>query len=110
MMMELRQLIIRWRYFFINSYHKLINTSTIGSYSVTYNVSDSSGNAAAEVSRTVNVGPDVNAGSDITVCEEATINIGSNSNNLSYDYQWTASQGATANGPTLNSRQHQFLK
>ena len=81
-----------------------VNTSTIGSYSVTYNVSDSSGNAAAEVSRTVNVGPDVNAGSDITVCEEATINIGSNSNNLSYDYQWTASPDPTAaNGPTLNS-------
>ena len=81
-----------------------VNTSTIGSYSVIYNVSDSSGNAAAEVSRAVNVGPDVNAGSDITVCEEATINIGSNSNNLSYDYQWTASPDPTAaNGPTLNS-------
>ena len=81
-----------------------VNTSTIGSYSVTYNVSDSSGNAATEVSRTVNVGPDVNAGSDITVCKEATFNIGSNSNNLSYDYQWTASPDPTAaNGPTLNS-------
>ena len=35
---------------------------------------------------------------------EATINIGSNSNDLSYDYQWTASPDPTAaNGPTLNN-------
>ena len=81
-----------------------VNTATIGSYNVNYNVSDSSGNAAPVVSRTVNVGPDVNAGSDITVCVEATINIGSNSNDLSYDYQWTASPDPTAaNGPTLNN-------
>ena len=32
-----------------------VDTSTVGSYSVTYNVSDSSGNAATEVVRTVNV-------------------------------------------------------
>ncbi|MDJ0665517.1 MAG: DUF5011 domain-containing protein [Acidimicrobiia bacterium] len=32
-----------------------VDTSTVGSYSVTYNVSDSQGNAATEVTRTVNV-------------------------------------------------------
>jgi hypothetical protein len=32
-----------------------VDTSTLGSYTITYNVSDSSGNAAIEVSRTVNV-------------------------------------------------------
>ena len=32
-----------------------VDTSVIGSYTVTYNVSDSSGNAASEVTRTVNV-------------------------------------------------------
>ena len=32
-----------------------VNTSVIGSYTVTYNVSDDAGNAATEVSRVVNV-------------------------------------------------------
>ena len=32
-----------------------VNTAIVGVYSVTYNVSDTSGNAAAEVTRTVNV-------------------------------------------------------
>ena len=40
-----------------------VNTQTVGSYIVRYNVSDSSGNQAAEVVRTVNV---VDASSDIT--------------------------------------------
>jgi hypothetical protein len=34
-----------------------VNTAVLGSYTVTYNVSDSSGNTAAEVTRTVNVIP-----------------------------------------------------
>ena len=34
---------------------KNVDTSVIGSYSVTYNVSDSAGNAATPVVRTVNV-------------------------------------------------------
>ena len=32
-----------------------VDTQTVGSYTVTYNVSDASGNAATEVTRTVNV-------------------------------------------------------
>ena len=32
-----------------------VDTSTIGTYTVTYNVSDANGNAAAEVTRTVNI-------------------------------------------------------
>ena len=32
-----------------------VDTSVIGSYTVTYNVSDDAGNAATEVTRTVNV-------------------------------------------------------
>lgn len=32
-----------------------VDTSTVGTYNITYNVSDSAGNAAAEVTRTVNV-------------------------------------------------------
>ncbi|MCB0843383.1 MAG: DUF5011 domain-containing protein, partial [Bacteroidetes bacterium] len=35
-----------------------VNTNVVGSYSVTYNVSDQAGNAATEVIRTVNVNPD----------------------------------------------------
>ncbi|GAB4154156.1 MAG: hypothetical protein Tsb0033_01750 [Winogradskyella sp.] len=38
-----------------------VNTSLVGSYVVTYNVSDAAGNAATEVIRTVNVNPDVTA-------------------------------------------------
>ena len=32
-----------------------VDTSTVGEYTVTYNVSDDAGNAATEVTRTVNV-------------------------------------------------------
>jgi len=35
-----------------------VDTSTVGSYTVTYNVMDAAGNAATEVTRTVNVVPD----------------------------------------------------
>ncbi|WP_426431789.1 immunoglobulin-like domain-containing protein [Winogradskyella sp. HB-48] len=38
-----------------------VNTSIVGSYVVTYNVSDAAGNAATEVIRTVNVNPDTTA-------------------------------------------------
>jgi MYXO-CTERM domain-containing protein len=36
-----------------------VNTGAVGTYTVTYNVSDAAGNAAAEVTRTVTVTPDV---------------------------------------------------
>ncbi|MCP4332442.1 MAG: DUF5011 domain-containing protein, partial [Gammaproteobacteria bacterium] len=36
-----------------------VNVNAVGSYSVTYNVSDATGNAASQVTRTVNVTPDV---------------------------------------------------
>ncbi|MCP4252828.1 MAG: DUF5011 domain-containing protein, partial [Candidatus Scalindua sp.] len=36
-----------------------VNVNVVGSYSVTYNVSDAAGNAAIQVTRTVNVNPDV---------------------------------------------------
>jgi hypothetical protein len=34
-----------------------VNTTVLGTYTITYNVSDSSGNAATPVTRTVNVQP-----------------------------------------------------
>lgn len=38
-----------------------VNTNVVGSYVITYNVSDAAGNAATEVTRTVNVNPDTTA-------------------------------------------------
>ncbi len=38
-----------------------VNTSTVGTYTLNYNVSDAAGNAAAQVSRTVNVNADTQA-------------------------------------------------
>lgn len=54
-----------------------VNTASIGTYYVTYNVSDSAGNAATEVRRTVNV---VGSGSDteapvISLIGSSTINL-----------------------------------
>ena len=80
-----------------------VNESIIGDYSVTYEVSDSSNNAATPVSRSVVVGPDVDAGGPYSVaCIGETINIGSASNDLNYDYQWTSlpQPGATG-GPVF---------
>jgi hypothetical protein len=36
-----------------------VDVNTVGTYTVTYNVSDAAGNAASQVSRTVNITPDV---------------------------------------------------
>ena len=38
-----------------------VNTSTVGTYTLNYNVSDAAGNAATQVSRTVNVNADTQA-------------------------------------------------
>ena len=37
----------------------LVDVNTVGTYTVTYNVSDAAGNAASQVSRTVTITPDV---------------------------------------------------
>jgi len=39
-----------------------VNTSTLGTYTVTYDVSDLAGNAAMQITRTVNVAPDTGGG------------------------------------------------
>ncbi len=51
-----------------------VNTSIVGSYQVTYNVSDAAGNAATEVIRTVNVNPDTTP-PVITLIGASTINL-----------------------------------
>ena len=80
-----------------------VNESVIGDYSVTYEVSDSSNNPATPVSRSVVVGPDVDAGGPYSVaCIGETINIGSASNDLNYDYQWTSQpQPGATGGPVF---------
>lgn len=64
-----------------------INTNSVGSYTITYNVSDTAGNAAVEVTRTVTVNPDTTA-PVITLIGAATINL-----NIGDAYN---EQGATA--------------
>ncbi|MDT0557893.1 DUF5011 domain-containing protein [Ichthyenterobacterium sp. W332] len=64
-----------------------VNTNNGGTYVVTYNVSDAAGNAATEVTRTVNVIPDTTA-PVITLNGSATVNI-----NVGGTY---TEQGATA--------------
>ena len=64
-----------------------VNTNIGGTYVVTYNVSDTAGNAAVEVTRTVNVIPDTTA-PVITLIGAATINL-----NIGGTYN---EQGATA--------------
>ena len=80
-----------------------VNESVIGDYSVTYEVSDSSNNPATPVSRSVVVGPDVDAGGPYSVaCIGETINIGSASNDLNYDYKWTSQpQPGATGGPVF---------
>jgi hypothetical protein len=52
----------------------VVNTSLVGSYTVTYNVSDAAGNAATEVTRTVNVNADTTP-PVITLIGASTINL-----------------------------------
>ncbi|MFD1161272.1 immunoglobulin-like domain-containing protein [Hwangdonia seohaensis] len=66
----------------------VVDTNTAGTYVVTYNVSDAAGNAATQVTRTVNVIPDTTA-PVITLNGAATINL-----NVGDVY---TEQGATAN-------------
>jgi hypothetical protein len=51
-----------------------VNTNAVGTYLITYNVSDAAGNAATEVIRTVNVNPDTTA-PVITLNGASTVNI-----------------------------------
>ena len=51
-----------------------VDTNTVGTYTVTYNVSDAAGNSATEVIRTVNVNPDTTA-PVITLNGASTVNI-----------------------------------
>src|SRR5207249_9406554 len=53
-----------------------VNTSLVGTYTVTYNVSDTAGNAATQVTRTVNV---VHTGAPIIQMQDTTVSTGQSS-------------------------------
>ena len=53
-----------------------VDVDTVGSYTVTYNVSDAAGNAATQVTRTVNITADVTA-PVITLVGSATVSVAS---------------------------------
>ncbi|XXK57877.1 DUF5011 domain-containing protein [Porticoccaceae bacterium nBUS_09] len=51
-----------------------VDVNTVGTYTVTYNVSDAAGNAATQVIRTINITPDVTI-PDITLLGEAEVSL-----------------------------------
>ena len=51
-----------------------VDVNTVGTYTVTYNVSDAAGNAATQVTRTINITPDVTI-PDITLLGEAEVSL-----------------------------------
>jgi hypothetical protein len=52
-----------------------VDTTSIGTYVITYNVNDSEGNAAEETTRIVNVSPEVNVTSVLVTPETVTTNV-----------------------------------
>ncbi|RIA08896.1 HYR domain-containing protein [Flavobacteriaceae bacterium MAR_2010_72] len=78
-----------------------VDTSTVGSYIVTYNVMDNFGNPAIEVIRTVEVVDttiSAQVGSDITntVCTETTITLAGNAVTGSSTGLWSVTSGQTS--------------
>jgi hypothetical protein len=53
----------------------VVDTDIAGTYTITYNVSDAAGNAATQVTRTVNVSATDTVAPEITLIGDATINI-----------------------------------
>ena len=77
-----------------------VDTNTVGTYNVTYNVTDGFGNSAIEVIRTVNVVDATiisNAGSDYTntVCTETTITLAANAVSGNSTGLWSVASGQT---------------
>lgn len=80
-----------------------VDTSTAGSYTLTYSATDTTGNTAS-LTRTVTVKPlpnqipSANAGADQTVNEEATVSLsgsGSDTDGTIASYAWVQTSGAT---------------
>ena len=86
-----------------------VNNNQIGSYTLTYNVEDVSGKAATPITRTVTVGPRVDAtASPNPVCYGETVTLGSTNTDLvdengdAYRFEWSA----TPSTGTLLDTQH----
>jgi len=65
-----------------------VDTNTVGSYEVTYNVSDAAGNAATEVIRTVNVSAAVTGCAPISTLDCAEVPV-----SLPFILDWNADEG-----------------
>ena len=82
-----------------------VDTNTAGIYTVNYNVSDAAGNAATQVSRTVNVNNVSNGGcangvSTFPYNEGFENTLGAWTQSSSDDIDWTISSGGTPSGST----------
>ena len=91
-----------------------VNSHAVGSYSVTYNVSDAAGNAATTVVRTVNItadetAPVANAGLDLTafINDQVTLDgtASSDFNNSPLTYNWTFVSKPAGSLSTLSDAQ-----
>ena len=74
-----------------------VNNNQIGSYTLTYNVNDAAGNPAAPITRTVTMGPFVDAtATPNPACFGETITLGSTNTDLvdengdAYRFEWSA--------------------
>ncbi len=90
-----------------------VDVNTIGSYNVTYNVSDAANNAATEVIRVVNVNPPTNTAPIVTIdapTDGTTVTRGTNitltgtvtdaeESGLAANLQWTSSDGQFSADP-----------
>ena len=92
--------------------HNPVDTGTAGTYTVTYDVNDSAGNAADQVKRTVTVtaptpnqAPTANAGADQQVASGATVTLdGSDSNDSDgqiVSYVWTENGSQVGTGESV---------
>jgi hypothetical protein len=75
-----------------------VNTTAVGSYSVTYNATDSAGNEAAEVMRTVNV---VDSGPGDSVAPVITLN-GDNPQTVDLNGEYVEAGATTDTGETVD--------
>ena len=93
-----------------------VNTSLVGTYTITYTAQDSAGNQANPVTRTItvkaaNAAPTANAGEDQTANELTTVTLsgsGTDTDGTVASYAWTQTGGATVSLTNANSAQASF--
>ena len=87
-----------------------VDTSVIGSYTVTYNVSDDAGNAATEVTRTVSVTDTTAPVITLVGDAEITVEVGSTYTDLGATASDNYDGDITADIVTVNNVEHQLLE